>query len=219
MKVSALIVALILGVTVTANCETIASLSGPDHGGELISASRVVSFRFIMSATYVDVTVSARLAAPFGPFDGTAYLTFGGCCSADQSVGELAHSAFTVSSPNASGIVLFQGLTLPPSNYYLTLSGNGPVAGLWVIAKPVTFFSRPDSGVGGGDSVAQGANVNALYPPSSKFSDGEQETQFIVTTTAVPEPSPPFLIMAGLIALISLRAGSAYPSTRCRRSA
>ena len=74
MKVSALIVALILGVTVTANCETIASLSGPDHGGELISASRVVSFRFIMSATYVDVTVSARLAAPFGSFDGTAYL-------------------------------------------------------------------------------------------------------------------------------------------------
>jgi hypothetical protein len=102
-----------------------ASAEGPDGGGELVSNSRFVSFRWVSEGAH-GVSVQARLAASVGPFVGMAYLTFGPCCFPNQSTGEIAQAAFTVTSQTPADVLLFENLTLPPSNYYLTLAGTGP---------------------------------------------------------------------------------------------
>jgi hypothetical protein len=198
-----MLVFLILFAAIEANADIVVSLTGPDGGGELVSGSRYVSFRWVTSDSHFDVSVFAKLAAvsDINPFLGTAYISFGPCCTPNVSPSEFAHSEFSVTSQNSSYIELFQGLTLPPNNYYLTLASTGSGSGLWVVAEPALLMG----GLAGGDTVAEGPNVNPVYPPSSNFTSGFRQTQFFVTDSrtpvSVPEPSSLILIFFGLVAI------------------
>lgn len=200
----------LLGTTLDANANTVVSLSGPDGGGEPVSTLQFVSFRWVSDDPHFGVSVFAKLAAVSDsiPFVGTADITSGSCCTPASST-EFAHSEFTVTSTNASYIELFRGLTLPPSNYYLTLAGTGPGVGLWVIAAPIAFLmTGPDSGLAGGDLVARGQDLDPLFPPGSQFVSNGQQTQFAVID-AVAEPSS-FVPLVGFMMLLAFRNRKAW---------
>jgi hypothetical protein len=143
------------------------------------------------------------------PFDGTAYLTTG-VGPGISSANEIARSAFHVTSQVSSFVELFHGLTLQPSEYWLTVTGSMPEGGLWVAASPFAFINgSPDSFIGGGAAIADGPNASSAYPPGSTFVSSIDPTslQFIVTDsgsppTLIPEPSAVVLVMAGLIAIL-----------------
>jgi hypothetical protein len=206
MKSTLLLAIFSIATTLDANASTVVSLSGPDGGGEPVSTLQFVSFRWVSDDSHFDVSVFAKLAAVSEsvPFVGTADITSGSCCTPASS-SEFAHSEFTVTSTNASFIELFRGLTLPPNNYYLTLAGTGPGAGLWVIAAPIAFLmTGPDSALAGGDLVAQGQGVDPLFPPGSQFISNGQQTQFAVID-AVAEPSS-FVPLVGFMMLLAFRS-------------
>ncbi len=194
MKRTRFPIALLTTVSV-AQAVTVASISGPDGGGELVSIDRFVSFGWISADPHFEVSISARLAAlSSGLFEGTAYLTFG----PDQFLGEIAHTSFVVTSQTPVDVLLFDNVALPPNNYHLTLAADSPTAGLWVVAFPVAFLNTsPDTGIGGGDGVSTGGLVNQQYPPASVFTSGGRETKFSVTEA--PEPSRALLVGAGAI--------------------
>jgi hypothetical protein len=204
MRLTTLLVSFsMFGLAIDANGGVVVSLTGPDGGGEVISTDRFVSFRWLSNIPH-DVSVFAKLAvfSASDPFVGTAYITSGPCCTPDAS-SPFAQSEFTVTSETPSFIELFQGLTLPPNTYYLTLAGVGSGLGLWVIADPFAFLmTGPDSGLAGGDLVAQGPNIDTVFPPASQFTSNGKQTQFIVIEGV--EPSS-FLPVLGLVTLLTFR--------------
>lgn len=123
--------------------------------------------------------VRANVPSADVPFDGTAYLTTTvgpGTTPAE----EVAHSTFHVAfSDRPSFVELFEGLALPPDNYWLTLVASNTDGGLWVAASPFAIISTsPDTGVGGGVGIADGPNHNAAYPPRDKGSHRYQQARF-----------------------------------------
>jgi hypothetical protein len=197
MKRTILLIVLLATVSV-AHGATVASITGPDGGSELVDMFRFVSFRWVSSDAHFGVSISARLAAePSGPFEGTAFLTFGPCCDPSQFSGEIAHNSFVVTSQTPADYRLFSDLTLPPNSYYLTLAGDGPTPGFWVVASPIAFLTTgPDTGIAGGDTVASGVLANPAYPPMSEFTNGFMQTKFAVTDN-LPEPEPSGVLLLG----------------------
>jgi len=199
-----------VGMFKVAHAGLLVSVTGPDGAAQVISASRFAAWRWGIGSVHLDVSVFARLAAISAdvPFDGTAYLTTG-VGPGISSANEIAHSVFHVTSQVPSFVELFHGLTLQPSEYWLTVTGSIPQGGIWVAAWPIAFIFTSDAIIGGGAGIADGQNASSSYPPSSVFVSSIDPTslQFIVTDlgsppTGIPEPSSVVLVMAGVIAIL-----------------
>ena len=195
------------------------------HGDQISSAgenlfideSLAASWTETGSYSNVDITVKLLVDTAFPLGEVTAYLTneIGpGTTTADEIVPSFTFPAVAGPFPFQPTFTVFQGLTLSPGTYYLTLFSdaptfNTPVA--WSVASHSTSIETGPGVTRNSDLSSFGKSQNA-FSPASAYSplpfDSEDPLEFSVTgtpnSTTVPEPSSLSLIALGTVLAITV---------------
>lgn len=181
--------------TAVADTNTVVSLTGPTNGlfGGAIYRQVAIAVTWTQSSTYSNVAVTALLAGFQTNKMGTAFLTTRLGKGTHRSKHEVARAEY-VFPENPSFVLLFEGLTLPPGQYFLTFSSESKSDIGGTIGS---FFPQvmAASGVSLGCMYAAGDPRSPSYlrgyPPASQFSEFcEPNTpavvQFMVETFPMP---------------------------------
>ena len=172
--------------------------------------------------TYTDVVIAADIGGLAGSSQlVSAYLTtsIGPGTSVANQIGYS-----TVVAPLQPALTtLFQGVTLSPGTYFLTMVAADPYIATWLYARDPSLTTAPGAALGlEGTANELVGVVNLAYFPASTFSPmTSPNLELTVTGTAVPEP-PPGLFAVGpalvlLIALFRWSARAGNPPARRSR--
>jgi hypothetical protein len=180
-------------------------------GGTSGSISDFLAVSWTQTGTFNNVAIEAPLESDTPNFaTGTAYLS--NKLGAGAGNGNVLDT-FNISTNNndpSTLISLFTGLTLGPGTYYLSIQPSSSL--FWIDA------GSPVETLAGG--VTQGADFIAPgtvgTPPISSTFQADTLTNPLfqvtgtpgTTTTATPEPSMLFLLLAGLGGVVYARTGS-----------
>jgi hypothetical protein len=206
MKRSSLIVAmlaLIAGTEKRAEAGTILSVVGNNEGAFTIGGlaggggfSQVVGASWTQTGSYTDVAIAAFILENGGSDTINAYLVRG---SVPQPVtSEVAHTSFNVNN-GLSSPTIFMGLTLGPGTYTLVLASSTELGNTmgWEDSSAPTI--QLDTGVSlnfkGYTSFDSSPPAYAPNDPNFLPQNGSAYLDYIVTGTAVPEPSS--FVLAG----------------------
>ena len=200
---SACTVAFALAVVAqTTATTTIISETGRDYAGWAARTDQFMAISWSQAGSYTDVSITARLYS-LDPTDiGTAWLTTQvgpGTTLADQ----IATASFSFpSTANPSDVILFNGLTLDPGTYYLTIGGGTNYWSAWYgTDQPIVTTDT---------SVTYNGNFYVYnpdpYSPASPYVPTPSITPiFSITGTVVPEPTSPTLVGLTVSAFLLFR--------------
>jgi hypothetical protein len=192
--------------------DTIVSVHGDpiETGGPTLASFQDLVASWTATTSYSDVSIDVNLLGTPGTYSGTAYLTetIGPGTTLSDQIVEEPFTANLTSFPFQSSISLFQGLTLGPGTFYLTLSsGADPNAGFaWITATHDQSIAT-GPGVTRNEDLTSFGNSQASFAPASVFSplpfDGPSPLSFSVTGTSTPVPEPKDVFIVG-VALLGL---------------
>lgn len=213
------LVALLLLLPISGSAVTIVSQGGPstNHAGVEISVDEALDVSWTSANSYSNVAISVLLGEGADiPEPGLAYLTTSigpGTTTAD----EVASTAFTYPNPHGGVFTVFDGLTLGPGTYYLTLYSPSLPGSAWLVTGDPVQVTDSASTVGQSSySVHPAFDVIGpyAYAPALPFvlAQISEQWDFDVTGdpmgTAAPEPAGCSLLILGcLVIILSSRAG------------
>jgi len=198
------IVSTLFILTQSASAQGVISRIGSFDNWVVLYSGQAFAVSWDQTIPYNDVSVYADLTA-FGRTSetGRAFLTTSLGPGTTQAV---ASTTFTFpSSPN--DLLLFSGLNLTANQYYLSLVGDSPSWGSgWVGSDNPTTTTGPDASLGSSYGFT---SPGTPFVPSSPTDNGGSIPDFVVTGTAIPEPSS-----YGALAAVAAFCFAAYQKHR-----
>lgn len=183
---------------------TVVAVTGPTAGGYTLSSGQTLGISWIQTSSYINVSVAAEVGAFSGAGIGNAYLTTQ-VGSGTTISSQIATASFSFPGSTFPALTLFTGLSLAPGTYFLTISAPASTVGVWAGTGTPTVST--DSGVTRFSSYF--SSSPNIYAPASTFSsDANSNLKYIITGTAVPEPSSFALAAAGILLAIRNRRSS-----------